>query len=102
LSNSKHTKMHVSICRSFVPTLLAPGASIRSASQAATDHRGGTLQLTAQTAAQTIEPQINCRLEFFRVIEICYDGLINFVSKRVGNYTFDPQGFVISSQLWSH
>jgi hypothetical protein len=101
LSNFKHTRMHVSICRSFVPNLLALGASIRSASQSATDHRGGRPQLTAQTAAG-IEPQINCRLGFFRMIEICYDGLINSVSKRVGNYTFDPQGFVIFSQLWSH
>jgi len=25
---------------------------------------------------------------------------LNFVSGRVGNYTFNPQGFLIFSQLW--
>jgi peptide/nickel transport system substrate-binding protein len=52
--------------------LSSPGAS------AAASHRGGTLRLTAQSAAGTIDPQINYTLEFFQVMEISYDGLLTF------------------------
>jgi peptide/nickel transport system substrate-binding protein len=48
------------------------------AADAADMHRGGTLRLTAQTAAGTIDPQINYTLEFFQVMEISYDGLLTF------------------------
>jgi peptide/nickel transport system substrate-binding protein len=47
-------------------------------------HRGGTLRLTAGTAAGTIDPQINYTLEFFQVMEISYDGLLTF-EKANGN-----------------
>ena len=51
---------------------------------AASSHRGGTLRVTAQTAAGTIDPQINYTLEFFQVMEISYDGLLTF-EKANGN-----------------
>jgi peptide/nickel transport system substrate-binding protein len=51
---------------------------------AAGDHRGGTLRVSAQTAAGTIDPQINYTLEFFQVMEISYDGLLTF-EKANGN-----------------
>jgi peptide/nickel transport system substrate-binding protein len=52
--------------------------------QAAGSHYGGTLRLTAQSAAGTIDPQINYTLEFFQVMEISYDGLLTF-EKASGN-----------------
>jgi peptide/nickel transport system substrate-binding protein len=58
--------------------LLALSLACAPTTQAATDHRGGTLRLSAQTAAGTIDPQINYTLEFFQVMEISYDGLLTF------------------------
>jgi peptide/nickel transport system substrate-binding protein len=71
------------ICR--WPFRLLAAASFISASflsshaaLAADPHRGGILRLTAQTAAGTIDPQINYTLEFFQIMEISYDGLLTF------------------------
>ena len=63
--------------------VVAPFVSSHVAS-AAGDHRGGTLRVSAQTAAGTIDPQINYTLEFFQVMEISYDGLLTF-EKANGN-----------------
>ena len=49
-----------------------------SPAQATGSHRGGTLRLTALSAAGTIDPQINYTLEFFQIMEISYDGLLTF------------------------
>jgi peptide/nickel transport system substrate-binding protein len=61
-----------------MPLLAAALFAGSQAASAAGSHRGGTLRLTAQSAAGTIDPQINYTLEFFQVMEISYDGLLTF------------------------
>ncbi len=42
-------------------------------------HKGGTLKLTASSAAGTIDPHINYELKFWQLYQCCvYDGLVTF------------------------
>ncbi|HTI00181.1 MAG TPA: ABC transporter substrate-binding protein [Acidisoma sp.] len=55
----------------------AAGLALGGTAQAA-DHMGGTLKLTASSAAGTIDPQINYTSEFWSVLVLTNDGLISF------------------------
>src|SRR3954469_25562329 len=51
-----------------------------SASSAAfqTQHKGGTLHLTAKSAGGTLDPMINYTLQYWQLYQATYDGLLTF------------------------
>jgi peptide/nickel transport system substrate-binding protein len=48
----------------------------------ASDHRGGTMRLLAQSSAGTVDPQINYTSEFWQIEQATYDGLLAF--RKIG------------------
>ena len=60
-----------------------------SASSAAfqTQHKGGTLHLTAKSAGGTLDPMINYTLQYWQLYQATYDGLLTF-KKANGQASF--------------
>jgi len=54
---------------------------------AAQEHRGGTLHMLAQTAAGSVDPQINYTAQMWQIFIMAYDGLVAFrkTSGEAGN-----------------
>ncbi len=53
----------------------------------AQDHRGGVLRMLAQTAAGSVDPQINYTAQMWQIFVMAYDGLVAFrkTSGEAGN-----------------
>ncbi len=58
-----------------------------TAAAAAQEHRGGTLHMLAQTAAGSVDPQINYTAQMWQMFIMAYDGLVAFrkTSGEAGN-----------------
>lgn len=56
----------------------SPPAGTETGSTAGSPHRGGTLRLTADAGAGTVDPQVNYNSEMIQVQVAVYDGLLAF------------------------
>ena len=59
-------------------TALSSGALAQDRAQLMAEHRGGTMVLSAVSAAGTIDPMINYTSQFWQVFQMTYDGLLKF------------------------
>jgi peptide/nickel transport system substrate-binding protein len=59
-------------------TALYSGAHAEDRAQLMQEHRGGTMTLSAVSAAGTVDPMINYTAQFWQVFQMTYDGLLKF------------------------
>ena len=62
----------------FAQTALAGGAQAQDRKSLLEEHSGGTMILSAVSAAGTIDPQVNYTAEFWQIFQMTYDGLVKF------------------------
>lgn len=73
------TRKHLLVLGTCFGVLLPLAGHAADRAQLMKEHRGGTLRLTASSAAGTIDPQINYELKFWQLYQCCvYDGLMTF------------------------
>lgn len=73
------TRKHLLVLGTCLGALLPLAGHAADRAQLMKEHRGGTLKLTASSAAGTIDPQINYELKFWQLYQCCvYDGLVTF------------------------
>jgi len=68
---------------------LVGGATAEDRAALMAEHRGGTLVLSAVSAAGTVDPMINYTAQFWQMYQMTYDSLLNF--KQASH----KEGFVI-------
>ncbi|MBP0616860.1 ABC transporter substrate-binding protein [Jiella mangrovi] len=62
----------------FAQAALAGGAQAQDRKALLEEHSGGTMILSAVSAAGTIDPQVNYTAEFWQIFQMTYDGLVKF------------------------
>ncbi|MBB5575535.1 ABC transporter substrate-binding protein [Rhizobium paranaense] len=70
-------------------TMLSGAAHAEDRAALMTQHRGGTMTLSAVSAAGTIDPMLNYTAQYWQVYQMTYDGLVKF--KQAGG----TEGFKI-------
>ncbi len=69
-------------------TALSSGAFAEDRAELMAKHRGGTITLSAVSAAGTVDPMINYTGQFWQVYQMTYDGLVKF-KQAAGTEGFD-------------
>jgi peptide/nickel transport system substrate-binding protein len=82
------------VAATLVAALAVTGsASAQNREELMEAHRGGTMRLTATSAAGTIDPHINYTLQFWQLFQFTYDGLVAFKKGR------GEEGFTVVADL---
>lgn len=69
-------------------TALSGGALADERADLMAKHRGGTITLSAVSAAGTVDPMINYTGQFWQIFQLTYDGLVKF-KQAAGTEGFD-------------
>ena len=63
---------------SAAAALFTLGAIAPASAEYMKEHRGGTMRIVARAAAGTVDPHINCTLQYWQIFQSLYDGLVGF------------------------